>query len=96
VAIDRETMLAGTGNGTYPRREMSPRPLGSGRKASSRKSAGTVGQRGIHRRFARAHRGGNAPLMWRWSPQTALLVTLSDVIDCEFSRVQFTPDLMPG
>jgi MoxR-like ATPase len=28
--------------------------------------------------------------------KTVLVRTLSDVLDCEFSRVQFTPDLMPA
>jgi MoxR-like ATPase len=57
-----------------------------------------VGQRGlIHQVLVTLLAGGNALL--EGVPglgKTALVRTLAQVIDCEFSRIQFTPDLMPA
>lgn len=57
-----------------------------------------VGQRNlIHQVLVCLLAGGNALL--EGVPglgKTVLVRTLADVIDCEFSRVQFTPDLMPA
>jgi MoxR-like ATPase len=57
-----------------------------------------VGQRGlIHQVLITLLAGGNALL--EGVPglgKTALVRTLAQVIDCSFSRIQFTPDLMPA
>src|SRR5689334_18877979 len=57
-----------------------------------------VGQRGlIHQVLVTLLAGGNALL--EGVPglgKTALVRTLAQVIDCSFSRIQFTPDLMPA
>ena len=57
-----------------------------------------VGQRVlIHQVLVCLIAGGNALL--EGVPglgKTVLVRTLADVIDCNFSRIQFTPDLMPA
>jgi MoxR-like ATPase len=57
-----------------------------------------VGQRGlIHQVLITLLAGGNALL--EGVPglgKTALVRTLAQVLDCSFSRIQFTPDLMPA
>src|SRR5918997_5996595 len=57
-----------------------------------------VGQRALIRQtLVTLLAGGNALLEGvPGLAKTTLVRTLADVIDCRFSRIQFTPDLMPA
>ncbi len=96
---ERETSAVGTGNVTHPRREMSPEAFRE-RALAIEQEVGKVivGQRNlIHQVLVALIAGGNVLL--EGVPglgKTVLVRTLADVIDCQFSRVQFTPDLMPA
>ena len=96
---ERETSAVGTGNVTHPRREMSPEAFRE-RAVAIEQEVGKVivGQRNlIHQVLVALVAGGNVLL--EGVPglgKTVLVRTLADVIDCQFSRVQFTPDLMPA
>ena len=96
---ERETSAAGAGVSAQARHDLTPEAFRE-RAVAIEQEVGKVivGQRNlIHQVLVALIAGGNVLL--EGVPglgKTMLVRTLAEVLDCQFSRVQFTPDLMPA